>query len=154
MLTVGVRRLVMAVKPDPIVQHVVVRADLINDLHWPVGAVMSQACHASVAAIATNLEDDQVKEYLTQLGTMHKVLAQTADQASLVKLSKQLHERDVVHHLWVEQPENLPVCLATKPVSRSTVVKPLRKLKLFQDPVAMQQSASSRADTTTTTATL
>ena len=37
------RRLTMAVaKPDPIVQHVIVRADLINVLHWPVGAVMSQ----------------------------------------------------------------------------------------------------------------
>jgi hypothetical protein len=38
------------------------------------------ACHASVAAIATNLEDDHVKEYLNQLGTMHKVLAQVRRQ--------------------------------------------------------------------------
>jgi hypothetical protein len=59
----------------------------------------------------------------------------------LIKLSKQLLEREVIHHLWFEQPENLPVCLATKPLPRSMVVKPLRKLKLFQDPVAMQHAA-------------
>jgi hypothetical protein len=45
-LMLAVRRTLMmaaaATKPDPIVQHVVVRADLINDMGWPVGAVMSQ----------------------------------------------------------------------------------------------------------------
>jgi hypothetical protein len=31
---------------DPIVQHVVVRADLVNRLQWPVGAIISQGLRA------------------------------------------------------------------------------------------------------------
>lgn len=32
---------------DPILMHVVVRADLVSGLGWPVGSVITQACHVS-----------------------------------------------------------------------------------------------------------
>ena len=51
--------------------------------------------------------------------------AQTADRASLEKLAGALAACDppVPHHLWVEQPEDVPTCLALAPNRREGKVK-------------------------------
>jgi hypothetical protein len=36
---------------DFIVQYIVLRKDLVDTLKWPLGSVISQACHAVVATI-------------------------------------------------------------------------------------------------------
>ena len=45
-------------RPDPIVQYVVIRRDLADaeGTPWPLGAVVAQGAHASVAAVAQGLD--------------------------------------------------------------------------------------------------
>lgn len=64
-------------QPDPIVQWVVLRRDLWQDLGWPLGAVVAQACHASTAAVFSHLADDLTQEYVASdnIDHMHKVSA-------------------------------------------------------------------------------
>ncbi|KAG7331604.1 hypothetical protein KOW79_005573 [Hemibagrus wyckioides] len=118
--------------PKLLVQYVVVRSDLIHALSWPLGAVITQACHAATAAIHVNYSDPDTQEYLSDLDNMHKVVLQAADEASLTRLSRTLSENNIAHKLWTEQPENLPTCLALKPYPKDTVQPFLRKLKLFK----------------------
>jgi hypothetical protein len=60
---------------DPIVQWVVLRRDLWQDLGWPLGAVVAQACHASTAAVFSHYSDDLTQEYIhaDNIDHMHKV---------------------------------------------------------------------------------
>jgi hypothetical protein len=60
---------------DPIVQWVVLRRDLWQDLGWPLGAVVAQACHASTAAVFSHMSDDLTQEYIhaDNIDHMHKV---------------------------------------------------------------------------------
>ncbi|KAF4092214.1 hypothetical protein AMELA_G00018200 [Ameiurus melas] len=115
-----------------LVQYVVVRSDLIHALAWPLGAVITQACHAATAVIHLNYNDPDTQEYLSDLDNMHKVVLQAADEASLTHLSTTLGENGVTHKLWMEQPENFPTCLALKPYPKETVQHFLKKFKLFK----------------------
>ncbi|XP_053371308.1 putative peptidyl-tRNA hydrolase PTRHD1 [Clarias gariepinus] len=115
-----------------LVQYVVVRSDLINTLSWPLGAVITQACHAATAAIHLHYSDPDTQEYLAELDTMHKVVLQAADEACLTDLSSTLSESGIMHKLWTEQPENIPTCLALKPYPKQTVQHLLKNFKLFK----------------------
>ncbi|KAM9496163.1 putative peptidyl-tRNA hydrolase PTRHD1 [Clarias gariepinus] len=115
-----------------LVQYVVVRSDLINTLSWPLGAVITQACHAATAAIHLHYSDPDTQEYLAELDTMHKVVLQAADEACLTDLSRTLNESGIMHKLWTEQPENIPTCLALKPYPKQTVQHLLKNFKLFK----------------------
>ncbi|XP_071400450.1 putative peptidyl-tRNA hydrolase PTRHD1 [Centroberyx affinis] len=118
--------------PGRLVQYVVVRSDLVHKLAWPLGAVITQACHAATAAIHLHYGDPDTQQYLAELDSMHKVVLQAPDQASLSGLSETLTEGGVAHKLWIEQPENIPTCLALKPYPKETVQPLLRKFKLFK----------------------
>ncbi|KAI5094366.1 putative peptidyl-tRNA hydrolase PTRHD1 [Silurus meridionalis] len=115
-----------------LVQYVVVRSDLIHGLSWPLGAVITQACHAATAVIHVNYSDPDTQEYLADLDNMHKVVLQATDEASLTQLSRMLSEHGVAHKLWTEQPENFPTCLALKPYPKDSVHHLLKKFKLFK----------------------
>ncbi|KAI7799956.1 putative peptidyl-tRNA hydrolase PTRHD1 [Triplophysa rosa] len=115
-----------------LVQYVIVRSDLIHALSWPLGAVITQACHAATAAIHLNYNDPDTQDYLAELDTMHKVVLQAPDEASLTTLSNTLCEKSIAHKLWMEQPENIPTCLALKPYPKDTVQPFLKKFKLFK----------------------
>jgi hypothetical protein len=60
---------------DDIVQYVVLRRDLWTDVGWPLGPVIAQACHASIAALTQHLQDPVAQQYVAeeQLNHMHKV---------------------------------------------------------------------------------
>ncbi|XP_037541575.1 putative peptidyl-tRNA hydrolase PTRHD1 [Nematolebias whitei] len=115
-----------------LVQYVVVRSDLVHELSWPLGAVITQACHAATAAIHLHYGDPDTQRYLAELDSMHKVVLGAPDEAALSGLSERLTEAGVAHKVWVEQPENMPTCLALKPCHKETVQPLLRKLKLFK----------------------
>lgn len=51
-------------------------------------------------------------------------------EAQLRNLSAKLEAAGVRHKLWVEQPEDYPTCLATKPYRRSAAGAHFRKLQL------------------------
>ncbi|XP_011491662.1 putative peptidyl-tRNA hydrolase PTRHD1 isoform X2 [Oryzias latipes] len=111
-----------------LVQYVVVRSDLTQKLSWPLGAVIAQACHAATAAIHVHYEDPDTRRYLADLDSMHKA----PDEAALCGLADALTRAGVAHKLWVEQPEDIPTCLALKPYPKETAQPHMRKFKLFK----------------------
>ncbi|KAK1289265.1 hypothetical protein QJS10_CPB18g00121 [Acorus calamus] len=61
---------------------------------------------------------------------MHKVTLEVKGEVQMVKLSEKLREGGIAHKLWVEQPENTPTCIATKPYPKAEVAAFFKKLKL------------------------
>lgn len=111
-----------------IVQYIVVR----TDLEWGTGAIIAQACHASVASIASTLETDLTKGYLVDLKNMRKIILKADKVDELLKVERQLNDANIAHHLWIEQPENIPTCLACSPQPKSLVQSIFRHFKLFK----------------------
>lgn len=62
-------------KTDTIVQYIVLRKDLVETMKWPLGSVVSQGCHAAVAAIWLHKDDSVTAQYCgpENLDFMHKV---------------------------------------------------------------------------------
>lgn len=56
---------------------------------------------------------------------------QAPDAGKLVSLGEVLQQNDVKHKVWVEQPENLPTCIALKPYPKEEVQKYMKKFKLL-----------------------
>lgn len=73
---------------ETVVQYVVLRRDLIDT--WPLGSVVTQGCHASVAAIWTHKDDPDTLAYCSppNLDSMHKVLRFLIQPLSLYNCSK------------------------------------------------------------------
>jgi peptidyl-tRNA hydrolase len=117
-----------AIKSDPIVQYIALR----SDLKWPKGALIAQSCHATAAVLHLNYHDKQTQEYLENLDSMHKVVVGVPSDNELRELSEQLAKNDIKFKLWIEQPENIPTCLATKPYSKSFVEKFFKAFKLLR----------------------
>eukprot|EP00897_Mesotaenium_endlicherianum_P006587 jgi/Mesen1/5957/ME000301S05085 len=118
----------------PVVQHIIMRRDLVDTLNWPLGSVVSQGCHASVAAMWMYKDDAVVQRYCgpDNLDSMHKVVLEVKGEMQLRKLSEKLAEAGVDHKLWIEQPENVATCLATKPHHKADVAPHFKRLKLFK----------------------
>lgn len=113
---------------EPIVQYIVVR----TDLNWSQGAVIAQACHASVASIARTLESPVTKKYLDNLGNMHKVILKADKLDDLNRAEAKLKEANIACHMWMEMPENIPTCLACSPQPKPLVQSIFRHLKLLR----------------------
>ncbi|RKP09168.1 hypothetical protein THASP1DRAFT_29033 [Thamnocephalis sphaerospora] len=63
---------VAAAMAEPLTMFVVVRKDLT--LNWPIGAVMTQACHAATAALWEARDLPETLAYTQVLDSMHKVV--------------------------------------------------------------------------------
>ncbi|KAK9099812.1 hypothetical protein Scep_023242 [Stephania cephalantha] len=113
-----------------LVQYVVLRRDLIDS--WPLGSIVTQGCHAAVAAIWSYKDDCDTVEYCSpeNIDSMHKVTLEVKGETQILNLSEKLTASRIAHKLWIEQPENIPTCLATKPYPKSAVSTFFRKLKL------------------------
>ncbi|KAJ2415127.1 hypothetical protein GGI10_001911 [Coemansia sp. RSA 2530] len=107
---------------------IVMRKDLVKVHATP----HDTRSHAAVAAIHKFREDERVKEYLSDVDGMHKVVLETKNEASLVKVADSLKQQDIPYYLWVEQPENTPTCLATVPVMRSDLGDALKRCSLLR----------------------
>ncbi|KAK3921718.1 Putative peptidyl-tRNA hydrolase PTRHD1 [Frankliniella fusca] len=119
-----------------IVQYVVVRGDLLSQLGWPIGALIAQACHACTAVTHLHHDDEHMKAYLSDLDNMRKVVLEADSEVSLRELSVKLEEGGVLHKLWVEQPENIPTCIAVKPHPKEEIQKYFKKFKLFKGTIS------------------
>ncbi|TKY74633.1 putative peptidyl-tRNA hydrolase PTRHD1 [Spatholobus suberectus] len=115
---------------DVVVQYVVLRRDLIDT--WPLGSVVTQGCHASVSAVWSNRDDPFTVDYCSpdKIDSMHKVTLEVKGESQIKNLSEKLTSGGIIHKLWIEQPENIPTCLATKPYPKSIVSSYFKKLKL------------------------
>ena len=143
----------VTLEEDTIVQWVILRKDLRATLNWPLGSVIAQGCHASsmalqlfkVTLVPPNVtltqrnfcfcflqEDEHTMQYVApdNLPNMHKVVLEVKGQTQLENLSAKLTQAGLLHALWLEQPENIPTCIATKPYPRSIAGKTLKKLQL------------------------
>uniref|UniRef100_A0A1B0C401 peptidyl-tRNA hydrolase n=1 Tax=Glossina palpalis gambiensis TaxID=67801 RepID=A0A1B0C401_9MUSC len=116
-----------------IVQYIIVRSDLKTILNWPLGAVIAQCCHAATAVLRLFADDEQTIQYLEDLDNMHKVILEAKNDTVLLKLAEKLKEGDIKHKLWIEQPENIPTCLAIKPYAKENVQQYVKHLKLLLD---------------------
>jgi len=125
-----------------IVQYVVVRTDLVTSLGWPLGALIAQGCHATSAVAHLFAQDPQTQQYFADLDNMHKVVLGISGEEKIRNLAKKLEEGGVQHKLWIEQPENTPTCIATKPCAKTEVQQYFRKLQLFRLPEAKKEGAS------------
>ncbi|KAL1938568.1 hypothetical protein VTO73DRAFT_11591 [Trametes versicolor] len=95
---------------QPLVMQIIVRRDLFDAEGWGVGPLMAQVAHATSAVLHETRERPETQAYLEDLKNMRKVVLQTTDQPSIERLANLLAASDppVPHHLWVEQPENVP----------------------------------------------
>ncbi|XP_066346253.1 uncharacterized protein [Miscanthus floridulus] len=115
---------------DVLVQYVVLRRDLADA--WPLGSVVAQGCHAAVAAVWAHRDHPDTAAYCApdNLDRMHKVTLEVKGETQLKNLSEKLEAAGVRHKLWIEQPENIPTCIATAPCPKSQVSSFFKKLKL------------------------
>ncbi|XP_044967743.1 putative peptidyl-tRNA hydrolase PTRHD1 [Hordeum vulgare subsp. vulgare] len=115
---------------DVVVQYVVLRRDLADA--WPLGSVVAQGCHAAVAAVWAHRDHPDTAAYCApgNLDSMHKVTLEVKGEIQLKNLAEKLEAAGVRHKLWIEQPENIPTCIATAPCPKSQVASFFRKLKL------------------------
>ncbi|VVC88269.1 unnamed protein product [Leptidea sinapis] len=114
------------------VQYILLRSDLMKDLGWTIGALVAQACHASTAVLHIFKDDKNTIEYLNNLDNMHKVVLEVPNEDSLKKVTDKLKENSIDHKLWIEQPENIPTCVALKPYPKEEVKKYFGKFKLYK----------------------
>jgi len=97
-----------------------------------VGALINQACHACTAMAWDARGDEQAAAYFSEEeGQMVKYSMGAKVLGDLEKAAEQLDKAGLPYRLWVEQPENIPVCIATWPRRRSEFKKPLKGLSRF-----------------------
>lgn len=65
-----------------------------------------------------------------------QVVLECKGETQIRNLSAKLSEAGVPHKMWVEQPEDYPTALATKPCRKSTVANYFNKLKLCKGTLA------------------
>ncbi|XP_030025878.2 putative peptidyl-tRNA hydrolase PTRHD1 [Manduca sexta] len=118
---------------NTLVQYVLLRSDLLKEMGWSIGALVAQACHASSAVLHLNKDDEYTIQYLNDLDNMHKVVLEVPNEESLKKVADKLTEKSIAHKLWIEQPENIPTCLAIKPYPKEEVKKFVGKFKLYKE---------------------
>lgn len=66
-----------AAAEDPVVQYIILRRDLWREQGWPLGSIVAQGCHASLAAAWLARDKPVTQAYLApeNIDSMHKVSA-------------------------------------------------------------------------------
>ncbi|KAI8921265.1 peptidyl-tRNA hydrolase II domain-containing protein [Powellomyces hirtus] len=125
-------------KEEPLTMYIVVRRDLQTVLGWPSGSVITQACHASTAILHLARDDPSVSAYVSDLTNMHKLVFEAKHEAHLKKIGGLFRENGMVFHEWIEQPEGLLTCIATKPYRRSEIAAVIKqcRMSLYRSGVA------------------
>jgi peptidyl-tRNA hydrolase len=116
---------------DRLIQYIVIRKDLVGK-QWSMGAIVAQGCHAATAAIAKTLAKPETIQYLEDYEGMTKCVLGADNVDSLTNLASNLSTAGIDHHIWVEQPENIPVALATAPNFKSKVSSNFKEFKLLK----------------------
>ncbi|KZV63637.1 hypothetical protein PENSPDRAFT_657152 [Peniophora sp. CONT] len=124
---------------QPLIMQIVVRRDLLETANWGVGPLMAQVSHATAAVLHETRERIETIEYLSDLRNMHTVVLQVPSASAILALADKLSTLPAPakgatttaatlppFHLWIEQPENEPSCLALAPSRRGD--KAVRKV--------------------------
>ncbi|EPQ28420.1 uncharacterized protein PFL1_04247 [Pseudozyma flocculosa PF-1] len=136
---------------QPLVMQIIVDRELVKQPGWTRGPLMAQSAHAALAACHISSTSPNTTAYLgpENLAHMHKIVLQTPSdngKTTLTALSERLAqarkeweatregEEVPLHYLWIEQPENIPTCLALAPNRKPPAVKKiLNKCSLLRD---------------------
>jgi peptidyl-tRNA hydrolase len=59
-----------------------------------------------------------------------QVVLEVKGETQLQNLASKLKDAGVRHRLWMEQPENIPTCIAAAPYPKADVSQHFKKLKL------------------------
>ncbi|EPZ35563.1 putative peptidyl-tRNA hydrolase PTRHD1-like protein [Rozella allomycis CSF55] len=112
-----------------LVQYILLR----GDLKWSQGALIAQACHASIACLFKYKDHPNVLKYTSDenLNRMHKVVLKVKDENELEAIHKTISDKHDCY-LWHEQPENIPVCLACLPLEKDIIHPLVKHLPLFK----------------------
>ncbi|KFO78311.1 Putative peptidyl-tRNA hydrolase PTRHD1, partial [Cuculus canorus] len=122
-----------------LVQYVVLRGDLARPpLAWPLGAGVGPGRHPAPCApwcwsfdptdpCPSCAEDSRVG-----CKAADSISSQAPDEAALRALAETLNQHSIDHALWMEQPENMPTCLALRPYPKDQVHQHLKKFKLLK----------------------
>ena len=70
-----------------LVQYICLRGDLLRAQKWPVGAMVAQGCHASMAVMHVNRDHTNVVQYLSDIDRMHKVVLEVCIIMSTVTVN-------------------------------------------------------------------
>ncbi|CRG93684.1 conserved protein, unknown function [Plasmodium gallinaceum] len=118
---------------NTIIQYILINKEIL-DKKWPLGSIIAQACHACVAVIAENIDDNIVKEYLSpeNINNMHKVILKVENTEELKNLSSILDKESFKYKIWTEYPENILTALALKPYYKNTVRDYFKKYQLLK----------------------
>ncbi|KAJ3390263.1 peptidyl-tRNA hydrolase domain-containing protein 1 [Lobulomyces angularis] len=111
---------------------IILRKDLVKTLSWPVGPIITQACHASTLAIFKNATHKNVIEYMNDEKNMHKVCLEVKNESQLMEISKNFKENNIIHESWIELPEDIFTCISTIPYKRSEVKDFIKKCQLYK----------------------
>ena len=111
-----------------LVQYVVIR----KDLSWPVGALIAQGIHANTAALVISKDCLETRQYLENLENLTTCVLGIDNEEKLKQLVTRLQSGQIQHHLWIEQPENMAVSLATAPGLKSHLAPYFKGLKLLR----------------------
>ena len=116
---------------SPLIQYIILRRDLLDSFKWPIGALVAQGCHVSVAAIEKFRSMPETAQYLNNTNQMRKVILAIPNKMQLLALSKSLSFSNIDHVVWEEQPENEQTALATRPYVKSDIADHFKGLKCF-----------------------
>ncbi|GAW81917.1 hypothetical protein, conserved [Plasmodium gonderi] len=118
---------------NPIVQYILINKEIL-DKKWPLGSIIAQACHACVAVIAENQDDQEVKEYVSveKINNMHKVILRIDSTNEIKNLSSILDKNCLKYKIWTEYPENIQSAVALKPYYKNTIKDYLKKYPLLR----------------------
>lgn len=61
-----------------LIQYIVVRGDLLKVQNWPLGALITQCCHAATAVNYLFRDDPLTQKYFEDLDNMHKVVLEVS----------------------------------------------------------------------------
>ncbi|KAI0313301.1 hypothetical protein OF83DRAFT_1065708 [Amylostereum chailletii] len=99
---------------QPLIMQIIVRRDLLDAKGWGIGPLMAQVAHATSAVLHETRDRPETIEYLDDLNSMHKSLSSSPQSSEKSSAPAPLPP----HHLWTEQPENEPTCIALAPSRR------------------------------------
>ncbi|KAI5452317.1 hypothetical protein NCC49_000880 [Naganishia albida] len=105
--------------------QVILRRDLLDVESWPVGPLIAQGSHAATALMHLYKDHQAMKDYTEDWKHMRKAILQTPTEETIRSLSEALSKAvpPIEHHLWIEEPENVPTALAIIPNKREKRLK-------------------------------
>ena len=108
--------------------------EYLNEIQSVTGCsiVPLRLAAASMAAVWLNKDDPDVQAYLGDMDNMHKIICMADSLDAITTTADALAKAGVAHKVWVEQPEAIVTCVATKPGRRKDLLEFFKPFKLLR----------------------